>query len=76
MSVPDIKKSSVQGGLFLKGEKKEIWMHLCEQAAIEQDADKLMELIKQINQLLEEKELRLKRNLNDPNRNHDKESAK
>ncbi len=60
----------------MKGEKKEIWMHLCEQAAIEQDADKLMELIKQINQLLEEKELRLKRNLNDPNRNHDKESAK
>lgn len=60
----------------MKGEKKEIWMHLCEQAAIEHDADKLMELIKQINQLLEEKELRLKRNLNDPNRNHDKESAK
>ena len=60
----------------MKGEKKEIWMHLCEQAAIEQDADKLMDLIKQINQLLEEKELRLKRNLNDPNRNHDKESAK
>lgn len=54
----------------MKGEKKEIWMHLCEQAAIEQDPDKLMDLIKQINQLLEEKELRLKRNLNAPNRNH------
>lgn len=46
----------------MKGEKKEIWMHLCEQAAVEQDADKLMDLIKQINQLLEEKELRLKGN--------------
>jgi hypothetical protein len=44
----------------LKGEKKEIWMHLCEQAAIEQDADKLMDLIKEINRLLEEKERRLK----------------
>jgi hypothetical protein len=44
----------------LKGEKREIWMHLCEQAAVEQDPDKLMDLIKQINQLLEEKERRLK----------------
>lgn len=46
----------------MKGEKKEIWMHLCEQAAVEQDPGKLMELIKQINQLLEEKERRLKGN--------------
>jgi hypothetical protein len=45
---------------FLQGEKREIWMHLCEQAAVEQDPDKLMDLIKQINQLLEEKERRLK----------------
>ena len=44
----------------MKGEKREIWMHLCEQAAVEQDPDKLMDLIKQINQLLEEKERRLK----------------
>lgn len=36
-------------------------MHLCEQAANEQDPDKLMELVKEINRLLEEKELRLKR---------------
>jgi hypothetical protein len=54
----------------LKGEKKEIWMHLCEQAAIEQDPDKLMDLIKQINQLLEEKEHRLKGNLTGPDNNH------
>jgi hypothetical protein len=59
----------------LKGEKKEIWMHLCEQAAIEQDADKLVDLIKQINQLLEEKELRLKRNLNDANNDRNKGSS-
>lgn len=44
----------------MKGEKKEIWMHLCERAVVEQDPDKLMDLIKQINQLLEEKERRLK----------------
>lgn len=44
----------------MKGEKKEIWMHLCEQAVVEQDPEKLMDLIKQINQLLEEKERRLK----------------
>ena len=35
-------------------------MQLCEQAAVEQNPDKLMDLIKQINQLLEEKERRLK----------------
>ena len=44
----------------MKGERKEYWMHLCEQAANEQDPDKLMELVKEINRLLEEKELRLK----------------
>jgi hypothetical protein len=36
-------------------------MHLCEQAATEQDPDKLMELVREINRLLEEKESRLKR---------------
>jgi hypothetical protein len=56
----------------VKGEKKEVWMHLCEQAAIEQDPDKLMDLIKQINQLLEEKEHRLLGKLNSPDNNHDK----
>lgn len=44
----------------MKGEKREIWMHLCEQAAVEQDPDKLLDLIRQINQILEEKERRLK----------------
>lgn len=34
-------------------------MELCEQAAAEQDGKKLMELVKQINDLLEEKERRL-----------------
>lgn len=39
----------------------EHWMDLCEQASVEQDADKLLELIREINRLLEEKEERLLR---------------
>jgi hypothetical protein len=39
---------------------KERWQQLCEQASKEQDPDKLHELIHQINQLLDEKEARLK----------------
>jgi hypothetical protein len=43
-------------------ENREKWMELCAQAAREQDPEKLMELIAQINQLLEAKERRLKGN--------------
>ena len=43
----------------MQGEKHERWMELCAQAASEQDPAKLMELVEQINQLLEEKERRL-----------------
>lgn len=43
----------------MQGKAKEAWMHLCEQATIEQDADKLLELVKEINRMLEEKEHRL-----------------
>jgi hypothetical protein len=45
----------------LKGEKRERWMHLCEQAANEQDPEKLMVLIREIDALLQEKENRLRR---------------
>jgi hypothetical protein len=38
--------------------QKEKWMELCELAANEQDANKLMALIAEINRLLEEKEQR------------------
>jgi RNA polymerase-binding transcription factor DksA len=41
-------------------ESKERWMELCEQAANEQDSQKLMALIKEITALLEAKEERLK----------------
>ena len=53
--------SHLTGGPQLQGEGKEYWMHLCEQAANEQNPDRLIELVKEINRLLEEKELRLKK---------------
>lgn len=36
--------------------EKEKWMELCEQAAIEQDPDKLFRIVQEISRLLEEKE--------------------
>ena len=39
--------------------EKAKWMELCEQAANEQDSQKLMELIKQITALLDDKQERL-----------------
>lgn len=43
----------------MEGEVRDRWQKLCEQAATEQDPHKLMELVREINRLLEEKELRL-----------------
>jgi hypothetical protein len=43
----------------MKGEKKERWLQLCEMAATEQDSEKLLKLVMEINRLLEEKEQRL-----------------
>jgi hypothetical protein len=43
----------------MQAEQKERWMELCGQAAVEQDPAKLMELVREINNLLEEKERRL-----------------
>ena len=44
----------------MKGASIERWRSLCEQAAVEQDPERLLELIREINQLLEAKERRLK----------------
>ncbi len=44
-----------------KGEKKEHWMELCAQAAVEQDPEKLHALVEEIERLLQEKEDRLKK---------------
>ena len=40
----------------MQGEKKERWMELCAQTPVEQDPEKLIELVREINALLEEKE--------------------
>ena len=40
----------------MKGKTKEYWTQLCELAASEQDPDKLLDLVKEINRMLEEKE--------------------
>jgi hypothetical protein len=43
----------------MKGEQKERWMELCEQAANETDSVKLLKLITEINRLLDEKSRRI-----------------
>jgi hypothetical protein len=44
----------------MEGKVKEEWMLMCEQAAVEQDSEKLVALITEINRMLDEKEQRLK----------------
>jgi len=46
-------------------EKTERWFHLCQQAAIEEDPDKLLALVQEINDILEYKERRLLRQRED-----------
>ncbi len=43
----------------MQGENAERWKQLCAQAATEQDPKKLLELVKEINRLLEQKQRRL-----------------
>lgn len=45
----------------MQGEKLERWQYLCQEAAIEQDPDRLMALTREINRLLDEKEERLQK---------------
>ena len=40
----------------MEGLTKERWFQLCQQATVEQDPHKLLELITEINDILEEKE--------------------
>ena len=46
----------------MKGEILLEWQKLCQQAAAEQDPEKLLDLVKRINHLLEQKESRLLEN--------------
>ncbi len=45
----------------MKGKTKDHWVELCEQAAVEQDSEKLLELINEIDRMLAEKDQRLMR---------------
>ena len=45
----------------MQGDTKERWQELCEQAAVEQDPIRLLQLAEEINRLLLEKEKRLVR---------------
>jgi hypothetical protein len=49
-------------GGFMQGERHDHWMQLCQQASIEQDPEKLIKLIQQINNLLKEKHMHLSKN--------------
>ena len=55
-----------RSSLPMQGSLKERWQELCAQAAVEQDPMKLIELAKEINGLLEEKERRLLGKLANP----------
>jgi hypothetical protein len=44
----------------MNSEHKQEWMRLCEMASKEQDPEKLMELVRQITRLLEERETAIK----------------
>jgi hypothetical protein len=43
----------------MQGKAKERWIELCEQAAVEHDANKLLKLIQEIDKLLREKQERI-----------------
>jgi hypothetical protein len=45
----------------MQGQTLERWQQLCALAAEERDLDKVLEIVKEINRLLEEKEQRLKK---------------
>ena len=47
----------------MRGKTKELWEQFCEQAAVEQDPEKLVQLAKEINRMLEEKEKFLQQRL-------------
>jgi hypothetical protein len=46
----------LHSSILVKNKTKERWLELCEQAAVEQDRVKVLELAKEINRLLQEKE--------------------
>lgn len=62
MSPPSVRLTQFAGwrAHTMQGKVKEDWMQLCEQVAIEQDTARLIELVRELNRMLDEKEQRLK----------------
>jgi hypothetical protein len=52
----EVREPAMKGEILLE------WQKLCQQAATEQDPEKLLDLVKRINCLLEQKERRLLEN--------------
>ncbi len=44
-------------------EPKDRWYELCKEASVEKDPERLLKLIQEINQLLEDKEAKLRKEL-------------
>ena len=63
MSLPSVRLTELTDWRprTMQGKVKEDWIQLCEQVAIEQDTERLIELVRELNRTLDEKELRLKR---------------
>jgi hypothetical protein len=59
----------------MQAETGERWRELCQQAAVEQDAQKLIQLIREINELLEMKERRLQQQHAPPGTAHEAAAA-
>jgi hypothetical protein len=45
----------------MRGKVKEEWMELCEKITTEQDPERMIELVRELNRMLDEKEQRLQR---------------
>ena len=63
MSLPSVRLTELTDWRprTMQGKVKEDWLQLCEQVAIEQDTDRMIELVRELNRMLEEKEQRLDR---------------
>jgi len=57
----EVTLASPSKGTFMRGGTLELWQWLCQQAAVEQDLDRLLALTEEINRLLDKKEKRLKK---------------
>jgi hypothetical protein len=62
-------RSATLEATAMKGKTKEVWKVLCEQAAVEEDPEKLVQLAEEIDRMLAEKEKRLVRNRTQVNPN-------